>query len=277
MILLDMNQIILNNLFARMKNVDVVDEELMRHLVINSLRIYRNKFHKEYGELVLSYDGGKYWRKDIFEYYKGQRKVKQKDDSFDWNKIFGLIGKIREEIENTFPYKSIYLTHIEADDIIAVLTKHFHESEKIMIVSSDKDFQQLQRYENVSQYSLKHKGLLVCKNPEEYLTKHIIKGDSSDGIPNILSDDDVFMNKDKRQNPCGEKKILKIMEELTEWTSSENWERNQILVDFNRIPDWVEDKILNEWQEPIKGNRSQLFNYFIINKLKILMENIQEF
>jgi 5'-3' exonuclease len=260
-----------------MKSVDEVDEELVRHMVVNSIRIYRNKFHNEYGELVLSYDGGKYWRRDVFEHYKGQRKVKQKQDSFDWNKIFGLIGKIREEIEEIFPYKSIYLKHIEADDIIAILTKHFHTTEKIMIVSSDKDFQQLQRYENVFQYSLKNKGLLVCKDPEDYLTRHIIKGDSSDGIPNILSDDDVFMDKDKRQKPCGVKKISKIMEELSEWTSSENWERNQTLVDFNKIPNWVEDTILKEWEEPIKGNRNKLFNYFIINKLKILMENIQEF
>tara|TARA_Y100000310_G_C20647548_1_gene797489 strand:+ start:519 stop:1337 length:819 start_codon:yes stop_codon:yes gene_type:complete len=272
-----MNQIILHHLFARLKDVNEIEEDLIRHMVVNSLRIYRNKFHKEYGELVLTYDGGKYWRKDIFQYYKAQRKVKQSKDSFDWNKIFGLIGKVREEIEETFPYKTIYLKHIEADDIIAILAKNFHQSEKVMIVSSDKDFQQLQRYENIFQYSLKNKGLLICNNPEEYLIRHIIKGDVSDGIPNILSDDDVFMNKDKRQKPCGEKKILQIMQDLNEWTSEENWERNQVLVDFNKIPDWVEDKTLDEWQKPIEGNRSLLFNYFIINKLKNLMENIQEF
>jgi len=276
MILMDMNQIILHNLFARMKNVNEIDEDLVRHMVINSLRIYRNKFHREYGELVLTYDGGNYWRKDIFLHYKAKRKIKQNSDDIDWNKIFGLITTIRDEIKETFPYKTIKLTHVEADDIIAVLAKKF-SNEKNIIISSDKDFQQLQRYENISQYSLKTKSMLVCDDPEDFLTTHIIKGDSSDGIPNILSDDDVFMNEDKRQKPCGQKKINQIKSEMTDWISTPNWERNQTLVDFNYIPDWVNDKILEEWDKPIEGNRSMLLNYFITHKLKNLMEDIQEF
>ena len=274
---MDMNQIILHNLFARMKNVNEIDADMVRHMVINSLRIYRNKFFKEYGELVLTYDGGNYWRKDIFLQYKGKRKQKQNADDIDWNKIFGIVNIIRDELKETFPYKSIRLTHIEADDIIAVLTKNFHTEENIMIVSSDKDFQQLQRYDNVSQYSLKNKSLLICNDPEDYLTTHIIKGDASDGIPNILSDDDVFMDEDKRQKPCGQKKINQIKGELSDWILTNNWERNQTLVDFNYIPDWVEDAIMEEWYTPTEGNRSMLLNYFIEHKLKNLMEEIQEF
>ena len=276
MILMDMNQIILHNLFARMKNVNEIDEELVRHMVINSLRIYRNKFHREYGELVLAYDGGNYWRKDIFLHYKGKRKLKQNADDIDWNKIFSIVNKIRDEIKETFPYKSIRLTHVEADDIIAVLAKKF-SNEKNIIISSDKDFQQLQRYDNVSQFSLKTKALLVCDDPEDFLTTHIIKGDVSDGIPNILSDDDVFMNEDKRQKPCGMKRINQIKSEISDWVSTPNWERNQTLVDFNCIPNWVHDKIIEEWDKPIVGERSRLLNYFISHKLKTLMEDIQEF
>lgn len=274
---MDMNQVILSSLFARLKSVDEVEEDMVRHIVLNTLRLYRNKFQSEYGELVLTYDGGKYWRKDVFPYYKAARKARQNKDGYDWNKIFGLINKIRDEVKEIFPYKTIRIEHLEADDIIAVLAKHFHQQEKIMIVSSDKDFQQLQRYKNVKQYSPKVKGLITNDKPEEYLIRHIIKGDVSDGIPNIISDDDTFINPDKRQKPCGEKKISLIAEELETWTSNDNWIRNQKLVDFNQIPTWVEDKVLESWTEPIEGKRNLLFNYFIHNKLKLLMEDIQEF
>lgn len=274
---MDMNQVILSSLFARLKNVDEVEEDMVRHIVLNTLRLYRKKFQSEYGELVLTYDGGRYWRKDIFPYYKAARKEKQNKDDYDWNKIFSIIGKIRDEVEEIFPYKTIRIDHLEADDVIAVLTKHFYQEEKIMIVSSDKDFQQLQRYENVKQYSPKVKGFITNTKPEEYLVRHIIKGDVSDGIPNIISDDDTFVNPDKRQKPCGEKKISAIAEELETWTNNDNWIRNQKLVDFNQIPDWVEEKVLEVWNEPIEGKRSLLFNYFVQNKLKMLMEDIQEF
>ncbi len=274
---MDMNQVILSSLFARLKNVDEVEEDMVRHIVLNTLRLYRKKFQSEYGELVLTYDGGRYWRKDIFPYYKAARKAKQNKDDYDWNKIFSIIGKIRDEVEEIFPYKTIRIDHLEADDVIAVLTKHFYQEEKIMIVSSDKDFQQLQRYENVKQYSPKVKGFITNTKPEEYLVRHIIKGDVSDGIPNIISDDDTFVNPDKRQKPCGEKKISAIAEELEAWTNNDNWIRNQKLVDFNQIPDWVEEKVLEVWNEPIEGKRSLLFNYFVQNKLKMLMEDIQEF
>ena len=274
---MDMNQVILSSLFARLKSVDEVEEDMVRHIVLNTLRLYRNKFQSEYGELVLTYDGGKYWRKDVFPYYKAARKARQNKDGYDWNKIFGLINKIRDEVKEIFPYKTIRIEHLEADDIIAVLAKHFHQQEKIMIVSSDKDFQQLQRYKNVKQYSPEVKGLITNDKPEEYLIRHIIKGDVSDGIPNIISDDDTFINPDKRQKPCGEKKISLIAEELETWTSNDNWIRNQKLVDFNQIPTWVEDKVLESWTEPIEGKRNLLFNYFIHNKLKLLMEDIQEF
>ena len=277
MIILDMNQIILQNLFSHHSGTDEIEEDMMRHLVINSIRMFRTKFHKKYGEIVLAYDGNNYWRKEEFPHYKGQRKIRQNKDGKDWNRIFGIIDKLKDEIRETFPYKTIRLQHIEADDVIAVLTKKFHTEEKIMIVSSDKDFQQLQRYDNVYQYTLKHNNLLVCENPEEFLIHHIIKGDSSDGIPNILSDDDTFMDKNKRQKPCGKKKIAEIAEELEEWTDTDNWKRNQILVDFNFIPDWVTDRIIEEWDKPIEGERNKLFNYFIQHQLKNLMENLQEF
>lgn len=52
---------------------------------------------------------------------------------------------------------------MEADDIINSLveyTQEFGNYEKVMIISGDKDFAQLQKYSNVDQYSPITKSLL---------------------------------------------------------------------------------------------------------------------
>jgi len=280
MILLDMSQIILGNLFGYTRNLSEADENLIRHLTLNSIRIYKNKF-KNYGDIVLVFDSVDYWRKEEFPQYKAIRKTKQEKDKEGWSNVWNIIRTIKQELIENFPYKTICVNRAEADDIIAYLTKKFHQQEKIMIISSDKDFQQLQRYPNVSQYSPKKKSKLECSNPKEFLIDHIIRGDSSDGIPNILSDDDSLINPEKRQNRLTKKKIESIDEDLSFGEVpkglEENWKRNQTLVDFEKIPDWINDKIEESWNQPIKGKRSNLFNYFIQHKLKQLMENIGEF
>ena len=195
----------------------------------------------------------------------------------DWTSVFSAMDVIRNEIKENFPYKNIRVERTEADDIIAILCQEYHEKENIVIISNDKDFQQLQVLPNVEQYSPTKKKFLVCENPEEFLLNHIIKGDSSDGIPNILSDDDVFMVENKRQTPCGVKKMSQIVESIEEWKEKDNWKRNKKLIDMNEIPEEYKEKIINEFETSVDTNRSNLLNYFIENKLKNLMANIGDF
>jgi len=266
MILLDNNQLVFASLFHVLKQDPEIHESLFRHIILNTYRMYRNKFSEQYGELVICNDGGKYWRKDIFPNYKANRSKTLKKSDVNWDDIYGMMDDIREEVINTFPYKNIKIKTVEADDIIAIICEKYHTQEDIVIVSSDKDFQQLQRYENVKQYSPIKKEFLFCENPEIFLIEHILGGDSSDGIPNILSDDDVFVDENKRQKPCGKKRISEMKEDIGKWSSHENWNRNQNLIDFNRIPDEIRNIILEEFEnKPKVENRSNLFNYFIKN------------
>lgn len=281
MILIDMNQVVLANLFAFSKSGEEVTDDMLRHITLNSIRMFKNQFGKRYGEVVLTFDAGNYWRKDVFEHYKAPRKQKQNQSDTDWSGIFNTIRNIREELTQTFPYKVMLVPRTEADDIIAWLAKSFHPREKILIISSDKDFQQLQRYPNVEQYSPRTKKKIVCNQPEEFLAEHIMRGDSSDGIPNVLSDDDTFMNPDKRQKRLTAKVVNQIQEDTAFGEVprgvERNWDRNQSLVDFERVPDWINEDIKREWEKPVVGHRSKIFNYFVKNKLKNLMENIEEF
>ena len=282
MILVDNNQIILANIFQTIKQYDTIDENMLRHMVLNTYRMYRKMFKEDFGELVICHDSSNCWRKDIFEYYKLNRKAKQDASDVDWESIYDALHKIRTEVEQNFPYKNIKVERAEADDIISVLCEKYSSSEKILILSNDKDFKQLQKFTNVSQYSCIKKEFLICDDPDGFLIDHIVRGDSSDGIPNVLSDDDTFMIESKRQKRLTKKTIEDILETYRMTGSppeycSAGWERNKKLIDLNYIPDTIQNEVVNQFQTNSEGDRSKILNYMIENRLKNLIENLEEF
>lgn len=278
MILVDNSQVVLSGIFAHTRgDTSTIDENLVRHTALNSYRYIRSRFSGEYGELVICEDSKDCWRKKFFPLYKAARKKSHENDSNDWRAIYDTLTKIRNEVRETFPYKNMKVDNCEADDIIAVITRQHCDNEKIMIVSGDKDFQQLQTSSNVQQYSPIQKKMIVCEDPKRHLIEHVIGGDRSDGVPNILSDDDVFMVEDKRQKPCGKKKIGTIIEDIDNWKTTRNWERNETLVDLNKIPEYIVERIQDEWEKPTEGSRSKIFNYMVSHKLNNLIGDIQDF
>jgi 5'-3' exonuclease len=237
--------------------------------------MYRKKFHGKYGELVICHDAGNYWRKDFFSNYKANRKKKMRESDHNWNDIFESLNLLRDELKENLPYKSIMVDRTEADDIIAVLSKT--SDEQVMIISSDKDLKQLMKYPNVRQYSPTKKDFIESLDPEDELIEHIIRGDSSDGIPNIFSDDDSIINENKRQTPCRKKKIKEVLEDISVWSKTHEWQRNQTLIDLNFIPEEYESNILDEFKKEPKGKRGNLLNYFIKYNLMNFVDCIEEF
>jgi len=255
-----------------------MDEDFVRHLVLNTYRMFRNQFSKEYGELVICDDTGNCWRKDFFPHYKASRKKQQKKSDIDFDRVYEIMNTIRQEVRIEMPYINLQVPRLEADDVIAILCKKYHTDEKILIVSNDKDFQQLQRYNNVRQYSPMQKKFVECSDPQQFLLEHIIEGDVSDGIPNVLSDSDTFVVEGKRQKPCGTKKIQSMINEdhtTAEW--SENFSRNQTLIDMTKIPDEFEDFVIREFENYDVPTRKGLLNYFVRSKLSNLMSSIGDF
>lgn len=286
MIIIDYNQICISNLYAQIGNHTNVEIEpdLLRHMVLNMLRNLRTKFNN-YGEMVIACDDKNYWRKEIYPYYKANRKKAREASDMDWNKVFDSFNSIREELKQFFPYRVVQVEHVEADDIIATLVYHYgrylvsSSDQKIMILSGDKDFIQLQKFANVEQFDPIRKKKISFNNPEEYLFEHILKGDSGDGVPNVLSNDDVFVT-GSRQKPLTKKVIDNLRKTPeSEWNTivSRNFARNKAMVDLSCIPDKIKQQILNKYEEESGKDRSQLFNYFIKYKLKNLTEHIGEF
>jgi hypothetical protein len=286
MILVDMNQVTISNLMMQIgsKQQNEVDEDLVRHMVLNSIRMYRSRFQGEYGELVLCYDSKKYWRRDYFPNYKSNRKKDRANSGLDWNTIFETLNNIRDEIKTHFPYKVLEVEGAEADDCIAAVVQHIAvtptEFEKVLILSGDKDFIQLQKHNFVKQYSPVLKKFVKDINPDIYIREHVLKGDRSDGVPNFLSSDDTFVN-ELRQKPLTKKKLAVWIDLAPEDFCTEemlrNYQRNRTLIDLEYIPSDLKERILEDYRKPPKGERSKLLNYFINKRLKNLMNDIGDF
>ena len=279
MMIVDLNQVMLSNLMMQLGNHTnaAVEESMVRHMVLNSLRSYNVKFGSEYGEMVIACDNTNYWRKQAFPYYKANRKKNQEKSELDWKSIFETMNKIRAELKEYFPYRVIDIESAEADDVIATLVFQ-SDADKILILSGDKDFIQLHSYRNVSQYDPVRKKWIKHDNPKRYLLEHILKGDSGDGVPNILSSDNCFVV-GERQRPLTQKKIDSIINTLPEIDEqiSSNYKRNKKLIDLTEVPEEISKKILESYEAQNSKGRDKLFNYFVANKLKHLMEHIGEF
>jgi 5'-3' exonuclease len=282
MIIVDFNQVVLSNLMMSLGNHTnaQIEENMVRHMVLNALRAFKVKFGDEFGELVVACDNTNVWRKQIYPYYKANRKKSQEKSELDWKSIFECLNKIRQELKDNFPYRIIDVESAEADDVIATLVKYKHDEQNILIMSGDKDFIQLHKYDGVQQYDPVRKRKIAHDNPKRYLVEHILKGDSGDGIPNVLSPDNCFVV-GERQKPMTAKKIAQYLTSdpstIEDPIVLRNYYRNQQLIDLSFVPSYIEDKVLEQYDSQKGKDRSKLMNYFINNKLKNLMEHMSEF
>lgn len=293
MIVVDYNQTAISSLMANLagrRDVEV-NIPLVRHMIINALRSYRKKFGPEFGDMVIACDNRHYWRRQYFPNYKANRKKSRDESGFDWNSIFEALHLVRSELTEHFPYPVIDVDGAEADDVIAVLAEYSQtmnndglmpSAEPFLILSGDHDFQQLQKWDNVKQYAPVQKKFCKLKeSPEAVLMEHIIMGDKGDGVPNILSCDDTFINGDRqrpiRKDKLAEWKTQKPEEFITSDEMWRNYQRNRELVDLSRIPEDIKESIIDSYEMQKGGDRSGLLNYFIANRMTQLIELVDEF
>ena len=267
----------MSGVFDKDKEPQDIEEDMVRHMILNSIRMYRTMFKEKHGEVVLAYDSRHYWRRDIFPEYKASRKKGRENNQEQWDKIFNFLGRLKKEFKEMLPYKFIEVYGAEADDIIGTLCREYQD-QKTMIISGDKDFIQLQKYDNVSQYSPITKKMVNGHNPSTYIKEHILKGDTGDGIPNVLSPDHTFVE-GLRQRPLSKTKIESWKKSETGMSNEvkRNYQRNQRLIDLDNTPKDLQKLILDTFNEAPCGDRSKILTYFIENKLKELTDSIGDF
>ncbi len=280
MILIDFNQIALSNIlkFMSMKGSQL-ELNGIRFMILNSIRAYNVKFKKDYGDIIICADH-RSWRKEFFPYYKAQRTEWKENSDLDWNLIFESLNQIRDEIDQFLPYKVIHIEGAEADDIIGTIS-HYKGSEeliigdRILIISGDKDYIQLQKYANVQCFNPISKSFINHNNPEDYLFEHIVKGDKGDGVPNILSDDNSIILR-IRQKAITTKRLNEMKNNLV-LSTTRNFIRNKTLIDLSQTPTNIKNKIIEKFDEINSKNRSKLLDYFMKNSLRLMLDKINDF
>ena len=297
MIMVDYSQCALAAILSfqrELKGDEAEVKNLIRHVTLSTLKSYKKKYGPEYGEMIICCDGRKYWRKEFFEHYKGSRKKNRDASSLDWKLIFDTLSEMREDLAKYFPYKVLHVEAAEADDIIAVMAKWLQsnrqciqglveEPQKILILSSDKDFKQLQLYPQVRQWSPMQKKYITATTQEikDFMVEHIVKGDTGDGVPNILSQDNIFMIAE-RQKTVSSKRLSEFIEKgfaaCRDDTERRNWHRNSTLVDFQHIPETVTNNIVDAYlNSSPQGDKMSIMQYLIDNRCRLLLDDIEDF
>jgi len=295
MIVIDYNQVAIGAFMAEVRGRSDIDVNLplLRHMILNTIRAYNKKHRDEFGETVIACDNRHYWRREIFPFYKASRKSSRESSGLDWGSIFEALNIVREELDEIFPYAVINVDGAEADDVIGTLAEHSQtigeESvlfgditpDPFLIISGDHDFQQLQKYSNVKQWAPAQKKWVKIKQPaHEVLLEHIIRGDKGDGIPNMLSPDNSFVD-GIRQRPIRKTLIAewvkKKPEEFVTGDMAAGYIRNSQLVDLTKTPEDIKEAIINSYTAQTGGDKSHLLNYFIKHKMKHMIDVIDEF
>lgn len=285
MIILDYSGIAVASIFSQ-DRPEEIEEGLIRHMILNSIRRYNVQFREEYGEMVIACDSSS-WRKERFPHYKAARKKTRDESPLDWSKFFNLISMVRDELQESFPYRVVQVDGAEADDVIGELTKktqEFGQNEPVLIVSSDKDFLQLHRFNNVKQFSPMKRDFITVEDPHYYLFEHICKGDSGDGVPNMLSPDDTFVE-NKRQRPLRAKKIEEMYEAFNrgmlenEISKEEyrNFYRNKQLIELEHTPNEIREEIDSLYNSEANKNNAKVFGYLVEKRCNMLIESVQDF
>lgn len=280
-ILIDLNQVVISGLQSQLRanRINVLNKDLCRHLVLNSIRAIVHKFKNEYGRVIICCDSKRYWRRDIFPYYKASRKKMREKSDLDWDMIFEVLAEVRSDLATIFPYKVIIVDGAEADDVIGTLVPRLAAHEAVLIASSDGDFKQLHRYGNVKQYNPMLGIYVTSANPELELKEKILTGDSGDGIPSVLNADSVFVE-GIRQKPLSAKKKAELITQDFNNPDLElyrNIQRNKLLIDLTMTPQDIKDKIIEELESEQTGNKQLVMKYFIEKRLNRLLECIDEF
>lgn len=287
MILVDLSQVMISNVMMSLKKYNnELEEDMIRFHILNSLRSYNSKFRATYGELIICCDDTNLWRKKVFPYYKANRKKAREESTIDWAKLFGIINTVRDEIKDNFAYRVIQVPTAEADDVIAVLASEnsqelINNNNRILIVSGDKDYQQLQRFPNVQQYDPVQKKMVVTRDPYAFLREHIIRGDVGDGVPNFLSNDNCLVMS-IRQTPISKTKLdvwLKAEPEdfCTDESMLRGFRRNESLIDLTKIPDDVKQTVLETYEAQAGKKKDKMLRYFMHHRLSKFMDSLTDF
>lgn len=306
MIALDFSGIMFAAIHVDIAGGQTPHREYIRHLVLNSIRAINLKYRDRFGELFIIMDGHS-WRRKIFPLYKYVRGMGRNVGDNDWKEIMDIILDIQEELKENLPFPVLKSRFAEADDIIGYLCQTV-KHEEILIVSNDKDFGALLKYNNVHQHrpldnKKKNCEFVTIEDPEFFEFELIVRGDEADGVPNIFCRDSWFKEKYEakvRNEPFGERSPSVYVKDLAEWykaysqggdtalrtlfntKDTEIWSRftrnrKLISLDLKHIPEQVQREIQHEIDNVVRNPMHKMIKYFMDNRMSLFMRETTAF
>ena len=286
-LLIDFSAISNATFFINLKDKTIKDQDellnLWRHSLLTSILKRKKKINPD--EIILAIDSYS-WRNDYFQYYKAVRKANKTKSDIDFDFFYKASDKLIKEIKAYFPWYVIEKRGAEGDDILAILSNHLHKNNDVVLLTSDKDMVQLLKLNNVKYYSYRDDEYKNIKNPYEVLLRLILSGDKDDGIPNLLSPDNIFVS-EGRQKQCGPQKQDKILQQgIDDFLDEnpeckENYQRNKKLIELSKqtIPEEVWNEVIDEFEnyEKVESDFINILTFFRKNNMKMLQDRIQEF
>lgn len=290
----DKEQILRDEQFT-FDNGFVLCYDTFRVAILKSLRKYNRLFSKDYGRMVIACDDRSlpYWRKEYNPHYKGNRKTY--DSPIPWKLCTDWTDRLTREIKEHFPYTVVSIPGAEADDIIAVCAIHYGPNEKVMVGSRDHDFKQLKKFPNVYLYDpVKDEEIeYTAQQAKDYLFEHIILGDRGDGIPNIMSPENIFVDVDEYGKQKSRQKIIRKTKVAT-WYSDygfespeefcdspemlERFNRNTQMIDLTLTPQIFVDHIKQTIDDgPLSLTNDNILPYLSSLQDPELIKNIDDF
>lgn len=261
--------------------------QIWKYQVFNSIWSYVWKF-EETNEVVLAVDAHKSWRKLFFKRYKESRKVTRDSSDVDWDTFHEQLNSLVEELREYLPFKTLKIENCEADDIIGVLCLSMRNS-NFVVVSNDEDYNQLcDPTGRVKIFNPKAKDFMRCDDPEYFIISKCLMGQSKDDIFNVKTSSDWGLTeetqkdgKPKRKPGFGPKTLEKVMKEgYEEWLKKhkleDNFERNRVLIDFNKIPSTINKRIMSSYMAYKYPDPSNIYEFFKKNNFRSFLEKYEQ-
>lgn len=266
----------------------------VRHYFLRLIVESMKKHTAEYGkDVVLAFDSLKgYWRKDEFPFYKFKRKDAKANMPFDMEFAKDCADALFHEMDERTHLRAVRVDNAEGDDVIAsiVMAYGIERGEIVdagnmpnfLIVSSDEDFLQLQRFQAVDQWASIRKTYVRTDDAKRALFDKIVRGDDGDSVPNVTSEDDIYVTKARRQTPITQKKLDAWYEEYMRTGQPPEaittyWDRNRKMIDFSQIPALIQGQIVEAYTSAKRTSKMDFLGYMTEKKVKGFDEDLQFF
>lgn len=267
-LLIDTNNLSMRCLFALAYDPTDTQFTIYKNAFLTSLCKSVRQFAPN--KIVFCMEGFQNWRRDVYANYKCSRADGRAESPVDFDAFFKMNNEFIDDLSKCLQ-NCLFLKvlHLEADDLIALTTKYMKNWD-ITLISTDKDFYQLHKYQNFKQWDPIKNRFIQVIDPNVALMQKIITGDKSDDIPQL-------------KKGVGPKTVEKILiEGLQDWLIKNDlqkrFDENRRLIDFDFIPQEFHQTaigILQNWRQG-KFDGREFYNFIVKHNLGAALEMLDE-